>query len=64
MPWVAQRLRNEMVVRTMQELFSHSDIHASMRYVHYLQNHAVESVQADENWAADPTDLKIRESSK
>ena len=44
-----QWLKNGVDVRTVQELLGHADINTTMRYVHYLQEHAVESVrQAEE----------------
>lgn len=43
-----QWLKNGVDVRTVQELLGHADISTTMRYVHYLQEHAVESVREAE----------------
>ena len=43
-----QWLKNGVDIRTVQELLGHADIATTMRYVHYLQEHAVESVREAE----------------
>ena len=43
-----QWLRHGVDVRTVQELLGHSEITTTMRYVHYLQKQAFESVRAAE----------------
>ena len=53
-PWVGlhglrhfratQWLMNGVDVNTVKELLGHSDIHTTMRYVHYVQSHASKSV--------------------
>jgi len=40
-----QWLLNGMDVNTVKELLGHSEINTTMRYVHYIQEHAVELVQ-------------------
>ena len=39
-----QWLMNGVDVNTVKELLGHSDIHTTMRYVHYVQSHASKSV--------------------
>jgi site-specific recombinase XerD len=43
-----QWLKNGVNIRTVQELLGHSDISTAMRYVHYLQQHAEESLREAE----------------
>ncbi len=43
-----QWLANGVDPRTVQELLGHSSIVTTMRYVHYLQEHAEEAVRAAE----------------
>ncbi len=40
-----QWLLNGMDVNTVKELLGHSDINTTMRYVHYIQEHAAELVR-------------------
>jgi site-specific recombinase XerD len=40
-----QWLINGVDVRTVQELLGHSNINTTMRYVHYIQQHASDAIQ-------------------
>ena len=40
-----QWLMNGVDVNTVKELLGHSDIHTTMRYVHYIQTHATKAVR-------------------